>query len=185
MWIPKEYVRTTLPEPQYGSWDVGRDEIGFGRVGRLGKKVICRCERKKKESVWEHCCQRWWPDESADEPLPADDSLAAFAVEAARQQAAQRGEGDDAVDEAFIARALATSQRMRQEALKSQQKRAANLAAVAAQHGDIGLVTMQQAMQEHAAEVLTPNQIAATGLDGETGAEQQLETDGDTGAQLE
>lgn len=125
------------------------------------------------------------PDESADEPLPADDSLAAFAVEAARQQAAQRGEGDDAVDEAFIARALATSQRMRQEALKSQQKRAANLAAVAAQHGDIGLVTMQQAMQEHAAEVLTPNQIAATGLDGETGAEQQLETDGDTGAQLE
>ena len=99
------------------------------------------------------------------------DPLAAFAVDAARRQAVERGEEAEEVDEAFITRALAESRRMRQATAKDEQKRATNMATFAARHGEQGLSTVQQAMQEHAAEVLAPAQIRATGLDGETGTE--------------
>ena len=72
------------------------------------------------------------------------------------------------MDTAFIARALAESRRMRQETGKSYEKRAANMAAIAGKHGNVGVTAIEQAMREHAAEVLTPQQVAATGLDGET-----------------
>ena len=88
---------------------------------------------------------------AAAEPAAAD-PLENFAVNLARQQAAERGEEEDeGVDEAFIARALAESRRMRQETGKSNQKRAANMAAVADRHGAGGLSAIQAAMQEHAA----------------------------------
>ena len=83
------------------------------------------------------------------------------------------------MDEAFIARALAESRRMRQETGKSNQKRAANMAAVADRHGAGGLSAIQAAMQEHAAEVLSPQQLRTTGLDGET--EPSVETVAATG----
>ena len=116
---------------------------------------------------------------AAAEPAAAD-PLENFAVNLARQQAAERGEEEDeGVDEAFIARALAESRRMRQETGKSNQKRAANMAAVANRHGAGGLSAIQAAMQEHAAEVLSPQQLRTTGLDGET--EPSVETVAATG----
>ena len=127
------------------------------------------------------------PDETPEEQQPtaaaepaAADPLENFAVNLARQQAAERGEEEDeGVDEAFIARALAESRRMRQETGKSNQKRAANMAAVADRHGAGGLSAIQAAMQEHAAEVLSPQQLRTTGLDGET--EPSVETVAATG----
>lgn len=107
-------------------------------------------------------------DTTADEPEAAADPLAAFAVEAARRQAVERGEEEASVDEAFIARALGESARMRNETGKSNQKRAANLAAVAGRHGEQGLSAIQAAMAEHAAEVLAPpEQPSATGAHGD------------------
>ena len=105
---------------------------------------------------------------AADGPVDdaAADPLEAFAVDAARRQAVERGEDEADVDEAFIARALGESRRMRQETGKSNQKRAANFAAIAGRHGEEGLSAIQAAMQEHAAEVLAPEQASAAGLDG-------------------
>ena len=107
------------------------------------------------------------PPPDIEPPLPAD-PLDAFVAESLDRQAAERGEPVTEVDETFVARALAESRRMRQETGKSNQKRAANFAAIAGRHGDAGLTALQAAMQEHAAEVLSPAQAAATGLAGET-----------------
>ena len=78
------------------------------------------------------------------------------------------GDGDEgdggAVDEGFIARALAESRRMRGEASLSHQKRADNAARLAARHGQRGAGAMAAAMAEHAAEVLSPEAAAAVGL---------------------
>ena len=103
------------------------------------------------------------PEETNEEP-PGADPLEHFAIDLARRQAVERGEEEADVDEAFIARALAESRRMRAETGKSQQKRAANFASVAGRHGEHGMHALHQAMEEHAAEVLTPDQRAATGV---------------------
>ena len=121
------------------------------------------------------------PTESSEDPL------AEFAVDAARRQAVERGDDPEDVDEAFINRALAESLRMRKETGKSNQKRAANFATISTRHGEQGLASFHQAMEEHAAEMLTPQQLVATGLDGETGADaeddaQQLALPSSTGA---
>ena len=122
-------------------------------------------------------------DEAADGPPPPEidaanaaadaedavaDPMAAWAVGLARQQAVERGEEEASVDESFIARALAESRRMRQETGKSNQKRAANFGTIGQRYGEAGLSAIQAAMQEHAAEVLSPAQASATGLDAET-----------------
>jgi hypothetical protein len=93
-------------------------------------------------------------DNTSGETQP--DPLAEWAVGLARQQAEERGEEAGEFDSSFIARALAESQRMRTEASKSQQKRAANVAQIAARHGEQGVSTIQHAMREHAALVLSP-----------------------------
>ena len=100
--------------------------------------------------------------DSSDEP--PEDGLAAFAADAARRQAVERGEEASDVDEAFINRALAESRRMRGEAMQSQEKRAALAAQVASHHGERGLDQIQNAMREHAAEVLTQQQAEAVDL---------------------
>ena len=85
--------------------------------------------------------------------------MARFAVAAARQQAAERGEDEDAgVDMSFINRALAESRRMRAAANKDQLKRKEQLAQLCARHGESSAQYMADAMQEHAAEVLTEQQ---------------------------
>ena len=111
--------------------------------------------------------------DAADEDEAAD-PMAEFAVGLARQQAVERGEEEDSVDESFIARALAESRRMRQETGKSNQKRAANFGSIGQRYGEQGLSSMQEAMREHAAEVLSPEQTLATGL--ETGGEPETGT---------
>ena len=94
---------------------------------------------------------------AAEDATPLD-PLAAFAVGLAHQQAEARGETGD-VDEAFLARALAESRRMRGEATNSQGKRAALAAQIAANHGETGLSSIQAAMKEHQQEVLTQQQL--------------------------
>jgi hypothetical protein len=104
--------------------------------------------------------------------VPAVDPLAAFAIDAARRQAAERlaagtaEEGDDGeVDEGFIQRALAESKRMRGEAQKDYKKRADLAARIAATHGEQGADLLAAAMAEHAAEVLSPQLAVAAGMD--------------------
>lgn len=104
------------------------------------------------------------PKDDVEEEEPPIDPLGEFAANLARQQAVERGE-DDEVDESFIARALAESRRMRGEAAQSNTKRAALSAELASRHGEHGLRTIEAAMVEHAAEVLTPQQFAATSLE--------------------
>ena len=101
-------------------------------------------------------------DDLPAEPEEVDDPLARFAIAAAQQQAAERGEEDDGVDMSFINRALAESRRMRGETSKSQQKRTEQMAALCARHGEQSAQVMAAAMAEHAAEVLVPPQ--ATGV---------------------
>ena len=95
-------------------------------------------------------------DGEGDTPEVQPDPLAEWAVGLARQQAEERGDDADEIDSSFIARALAESTRMRTEASKSQEKRAANAAEIAARHGEQAISTLQHAMREHAALVLTP-----------------------------
>ena len=98
-------------------------------------------------------------DDVAGAGEEGDDPMARFAVAAARQQAAERGEDEDAgVDMSFINRALAESRRMRAAANKDQLKRKEQLAQLCARHGESSAQYMADAMQEHAAEVLTEQQ---------------------------
>ena len=96
-----------------------------------------------------------------DEAQVEEDPLARFAVAAAQRQAVERGDdAEDGVDMAFVTRALAESRRMRDAATKDQKKRADQLAQLCARHGEQSAQLMAQAMAEHAAEVLTPQQAA-------------------------
>ena len=106
-------------------------------------------------------CPAETPPDDAPPPPPPTEPLENFMVEAARAQAVERGEEADDVDEAFINRALAESRRMRSEANSSNAKRAANFASIASRHGTEGVSAIQQAMLEHAAEVLLPEQQTA------------------------
>mmetsp|Transcript_76043 Transcript_76043/g.150672 ORF Transcript_76043/g.150672 Transcript_76043/m.150672 type:complete len:142 (-) Transcript_76043:132-557(-) len=103
------------------------------------------------------------------EAAPPADALEQFVLQAARSQAAERMEEDedDTVDaevqESFIARALAESRRMRGEASQSQKKRAELTASIAARHGQQSVQVLADAMVEHAAEALHPQEAEATG----------------------
>lgn len=110
---------------------------------------------------------------AADEAGADEDPLARFAIAAARQQAAERGEEEaEGVDMAFITRALAESRRMRGAAAKDQKKRADNMASMVARHGEQSAAYVQAAMAEHAAEVLTP-QAQALVASAEAQAEEE------------
>ncbi len=119
------------------------------------------------------------PKEAGDDPLPegdqvepseppAADPLEAFAVDAARRQAVERGEDADDVDTSFIARALSESRRMRGEAQKCAEKRAANTADVTMQHGEAGRLRLEAAMAEHMSE--TAASLASAAAASEAGA---------------
>ena len=111
-------------------------------------------------------------DELLDVAAPEDDPLANFAVNAARQQATERGEDENDVDMGFITRALAESRRMRSEASISHKKRADLAASIAARHGEHSLQYMADARAEHAAEVLTAQQgLATASLEVQSAAE--------------
>ena len=96
------------------------------------------------------------PKEAGDDPLPegdqvepseppAADPLEAFAVDAARRQAVERG-----------------------EAQKCAEKRAANTADVTMQHGEAGRLRLEAAMAEHMIE--TAASLASAAAASEAGA---------------